>query len=943
VKLSEIILLFNKHGLEPQVKALAADSVFPGAPLTDNRLVNKDDIFVCIKGASVDGHSFIPDVLKRGAALVVVTDLQAGDVPQIKVNDTRKAAALLAKLYFKDPASSFRLVGVTGTNGKTSSSLIIFEALRSLGYKAGWIGTLGYRINDKHYNTQHTTPDIMELNSILAQMRAAEVTYVIMEVSSHAIALDRVYGIQFDYCLFTNLSRDHLDFHSSMEEYGKVKASFFDVVKRGEAVAIINTDDAFGAKLADDLSEGMGSVFTVGTQWAAYEVQDLECDRDGLRFILCTRDGGIRMRSGLVGSFNAYNLALAAATFHVMNFDLRDISAIMGSVKNIPGRMQSVPNDRGIGVYVDYAHTPQAIEAVLKTCHELPHKRVLCLMGAGGDRDQGKRPLMLSTALKYSDAVIVTDDNPRGENPNAIIRDIISGSHPNLPWWIIRNREQAIRSIIHMANEDDIVVICGKGHENYQEIEGVRHPFDDVQIAAAALADEECKEQRLALPIDQLTLRLMIDETQELPARGYSLPHLYWHISTDTRNIQPESVFFALKGERFDAHAFLGKALESEANFAIGELALPEHDRYLQTESSLNIMAKLHAKYLAMFDIQKVALTGSTGKTTCKEILANVCNQEGATLKTHANENNIIGLCQTIRRVQFWHRYGIFELGTSEKGEIAALAEVLNPDVGIVLNIGPAHLQAFGDEDGVYTEKSALLRHPLQVRLYDGDDPRFVEFAESGKGIGYTADCAYRIHNVHSKDTGQSFGINDLDFYIPSPVPHNVTNAAFAIAFALERGFATDSIQKALIMPLNIDQRLEIQQSGTLTLIVDCYNANPVSMHKAIEYWQDYQPQRPHIAILGDMLELGEMSEGYHQMIGAILTEMQFQTLITVGANSLHYQSSDAGKEALHFADVEAARAALAGIEIAPDAVILIKASNGIHLEKLLPIIKKEV
>lgn len=940
IKPALVLQLFKEHGLRSCGQNLPES--LSGAPMTDNRLVNKGDIFICIKGEKVDGHSFIDDAIARGAALIVCSDEPAEGLPAIRVKDTRKAAALLAKLYFDNPASAFRLVGITGTNGKTSTSLILFEALRNMGYKAGWIGTLGYKINDETYHTSHTTPDILELNRIFVEMRNVGATFVIMEVSSHGIALDRVYGIDFDYCIFTNFSRDHLDFHGSMEEYGKVKLSFFDQVCKGDAVAIINTGDAFGASIAANLANGLGAVFTFGAENAAYQIEDLECDKDITRFTLKTKESCFRLSSSLIGDFNATNLGLAAAALHLMSFDARDIVSSIASVKPVPGRLQSVINDQGIGVFVDYAHTPDAIETVLKTCRQLPHNRILCLMGAGGDRDQGKRPLMLSAALKHADAVIVTDDNPRQENPDRIIMDIISGSHPDLPWWIIRDRKLAIRSILSLANEGDLVVICGKGHEDYQEIEGQRHHFDDAEVAAEFLAENwQPEENALALPIDELLLRFLYGNPDLIPAFGYHQPRSYRYISTDTRSIMPGSIFFALKGERFDAHAFLGKALDNEANFAIGELSLPEHPRYLYVDSSIKAMARLHDKYLSMFDICKLALTGSTGKTGTKEIAANICSQEGNTLKTLANENNIIGLCQTIRRIRPQHRFGVFELGTSGFGEISLMSDTLKPDAAMLINIGPSHLAALGCEEGVYREKSTLLRRPLKIRLYDGDDPRFAEFSDSGKGVGMDESCFYRITDIQRTAYRQTFKVAGHEFSIPALIPYMVHNAAFGIAFALEKGFDTDKIQAGLEMDYSNPQRMEFAEDAGRLLIVDCYNANPVSMHKALEYWASIEPQRPHIAILGDMLELGEMSEGYHQMIGAILAEIRPHLLITAGTNSQAYHPQDKAYPGYHYPDADTAAQAIREMELPPDAVFLIKASRGIHLEKTLPAIKK--
>ncbi|MGC9362869.1 MAG: glutamate ligase domain-containing protein, partial [Candidatus Syntrophosphaera sp.] len=377
-----------------------------------------------------------------------------------------------------------------------------------------------------------------------------------------------------------------------------------------------------------------------------------------------------------------------------MGLEKRQIESGLNAVPPVRGRMERVPNDRGIGVFVDYAHTPDALENVLQAGRDIAQGRLLCLVGAGGERDRGKRPLMLNAALKHSDAVVITDDNPRGEDPNAIIREIAAGSETWLPWWVIRDRGEAIKAILGLARPGDVVLICGKGHETYQEIEGVRHHFDDSEVARQALAPgnpEEYSGDRLALPVDRLMLELLLEIPAE-DASGYQAPQLFKRVSTDSRTIQPHSVFFALKGGNFDGNDYLEKVLEDPSCLGIGSRDL-EKANYLRVGDPLEAMAKLFRKYLVMFDAYKIALTGSTGKSSAKEMLAQVFSSEAPTLKTDANENNMIGLCKTIARIRPQHRFCVFELGTNSFGEIAALSDVCSPDAGIIMNIGPSHLE----------------------------------------------------------------------------------------------------------------------------------------------------------------------------------------------------------------------------------------------------------
>ncbi|HOH47632.1 MAG TPA: UDP-N-acetylmuramoyl-L-alanyl-D-glutamate--2,6-diaminopimelate ligase, partial [Candidatus Cloacimonadota bacterium] len=512
--------LGNEHLLKPEQRETLLDSV----PKVDNRKVSPGDIFICIKGLSSDGHSFAGDALQRGAALLVVQDDSAYKGTYIKVDDTRKAAALLAGLFYNEPSQAFCLIGITGTNGKTTTTLLIYEALRLMGKKAAWIGTLGYYIDGELHHTNHTTPDIFELNQILGQMRDAGVTHVVMEVSSHAIALDRIYGLAFNYCLFTNLSREHLDFHKTMDEYGAVKYSFLEHYASLGADVLINTMDTFGARSYNKLKESGLGCSSIGMDGADYSVSQVELTSQESSFLLTHNKNSLSIRSQLIGSFNVENLALAISCLLQMNCSVKLLERIVPQLKPVKGRFQSVPNSKGISVFVDYAHSPDAIESILKSCNKLNPKRTLCLVGAGGDRDRGKRPLMLQAALHNSDCVVITDDNPRTENPEQIILDMLSGTDLWFPWWIIRDRKTAIEAILRLANPGDAVVLCGKGHEDYQEIQGKRQHFDDFQVAYDYLNATESKQPKaddeLVLSLDRLMLKLLINPLHGTSVQG---------------------------------------------------------------------------------------------------------------------------------------------------------------------------------------------------------------------------------------------------------------------------------------------------------------------------------------------------------------------------------------------------------------------------------------
>lgn len=931
--IDEVLRIYDVH--EILVENKLGENPGLGRPVNDSRELKAGDCFIAIKGANFDGHSYIRQARKLGATCCIGESADA----DIVVSDSRKATALYAKVFYGDPSARMLLFGVTGTNGKTTSSLMLHQMLLALGYKAGWIGTLGYKIGEMSFPTSHTTPDILQLNSIFKEMYDNKVSHVVMEVSSHALALDRVYAIDFDYCLFTNLSRDHLDFHKNMDDYFEAKYLLFERAARDAAISIVNIGDSYGEMIQQRLLQSGARCFGISRKDTSdFIIEDVKVHLDGSEFNLIGPGSGFaHINSPLVGDFNVDNLALACATLIQTGVKPEAIPELCTGLKPVKGRIEAVANDRGLGLYIDYAHSPDALDNLLRSLEKLPHERIITVFGAGGDRDKGKRPLMLKAALSHSDAVIITDDNPRNENPEMIIYDIVKDTELNLPWWIIRDRAQAIAAAIRLAMPKDIVVICGKGHESYQEIGSVRYDFDDHLVAETALSNipHYKEDDELLLPADALLLKIIAQAVPQ--GEACTKPSTYRYVSTDSRTCKAQSIFFAIKGENFDGNNFVEDILKDPDKMAVTTDRTLNHERCIFQNNAELLMAALLKKYLLMFPLYKIALTGSTGKTSTKELLYQVLSSKADTLKTLRNENNIIGLCRTILRVLPSHRYGIFEIGTNHFGEIALLADTIVPDAGIILNVGPSHLQYFGNENGVFQEKSALFNRALNLRVYPADDERFALYREDGVGVGTNPGSNFMISGIQSHEDFLSFFLNEAKYCIPYRARHYVFNSAFAIVTALHLGFSREEIQKALSQAVELELRMQVEQRGQGALIIDCYNANPVSMQSAIEFWHGYQPDKPHVAILGDMLELGESAQIYHQMIGAILADSGEDSIYSVGSFSRLYHT----QESKHYAKVQDL---LADFPCFPDnAVILVKASHGIRLEKLLPALRGEI
>ncbi|MBO6574634.1 MAG: UDP-N-acetylmuramoyl-L-alanyl-D-glutamate--2,6-diaminopimelate ligase [Rhodothermales bacterium] len=447
----------------------------------DSREVRPGWVFVAIRGHATDGHAFIPDALERGAVAVVVEEPVAAEVPVFEVESSRSGLARLAAAFYGDPSLDLTTCGVTGTNGKTTTAWLLSQALTAAGHRCGYMGTIGYGLPGKLEETAHTTPDAVRVQRALGHMRQADCDGVAMEVSSHALDQRRAEAVDFDAAVFTNLTRDHLNYHGSFEAYFDAKALLFEGL-RPEALAVINMDDPAGTAMADRATGRTLSYGTTGTEDVSFTVRsDLG---HGIRMRLDGHDATFR----LSGSFNAYNLAAAYAAMEAYGVAARERLDALAEARPAPGRFEIIDIGRERSVVIDFAHTPDALRNVLSAARGIvpAGANLWCVFGCGGDRDTGKRPLMGGIAEELADRVIVTSDNPRTEDPEAIQADIRSGvSHPERMHWIV-DRRQAVHRAVETAGLGDVIVLAGKGPEPYQIIGTEKRPYLDEAVVREA-------------------------------------------------------------------------------------------------------------------------------------------------------------------------------------------------------------------------------------------------------------------------------------------------------------------------------------------------------------------------------------------------------------------------------------------------------------------------
>ncbi|MFA0962820.1 UDP-N-acetylmuramoyl-L-alanyl-D-glutamate--2,6-diaminopimelate ligase [Roseivirga sp. BDSF3-8] len=454
----------------------------------DSRAVNKGDLFVAVRGTATDGHLYIDKALEKGASAIVCEELPADlkeGVTWIEVENSAKALGLIASNYYNNPSSRLSIIGVTGTNGKTTTVSLLFRLFSKLGYKCGLLSTVVNRIGTEEVKATHTTPDALQLNELLDRMAKEGCTHVFMEASSHALVQERMAGLAFRGAVFSNISHDHLDYHGTFEEYIKAKKKLFDELPKG-AFALVNADDRRANVMLQNTKASKKS-FSLKSM-SDYKARVLSNTLEGLELDIDNKVGWYR----LIGDFNAYNLLAVYSVAVELGEDPEEVLTALSELKPAPGRFEHVPNKLGITAIVDYAHTPDALENVLATIKEVrtTNEQVITVVGCGGDRDKAKRPLMAEIACRFSDKVILTSDNPRTEDPERIIKDMQEGvSASNYRKAMsITNRREAIKAALGMAQAGDIVLVAGKGHETYQEIDGIRHDFDDKKVIADVLA-----------------------------------------------------------------------------------------------------------------------------------------------------------------------------------------------------------------------------------------------------------------------------------------------------------------------------------------------------------------------------------------------------------------------------------------------------------------------
>lgn len=901
------------------------EHVEPDADLRlDSRDIQKGDVFVACKGYKGDGYAYVNDAINNGASAILLEGNEGSEtlaLPHLVVPNLRQKLGLIADAWYGSPSSKITVIAITGTNGKTSCAHWIAQALNASNIPCATIGTLGTVLpSGENLGGQLTTPDVLSVHRILAQLVKRDIEVVSIEASSIGIEQGRLDNVQIKIACFANLTLDHLDYHKSMKEYEEAKTQLF----RNELLehAIINLDDEAGRRIFDSSLAKSNIGYSVKLNpRAQIQASDQEFHDYGLSFHIKMPEGSCQVITRLVGAHNISNLLVLAGVLNCLDFSVEKIVEIIATIKPVSGRLEVVKIHQASKadrsnlplVVVDYSHTPDALLNALTALRPTTDARkgnLICVFGCGGDRDKTKRPIMAEVASKNSEIVYITSDNPRTEDPCSIINEILLG----MDRYAFSHTDRAY-SILHAilnAKNEDVILIAGKGHENYQEIQGVKHKFNDAHWASIAL----------------------------LLKAGFK-------INTDSRTLQQNEIFLALKGDVFDGHDFVN-SLNCMGAIVDHKVTDASVKQYIvdDTTEALGIISKA---WRSQFNIPIIAVCGSNGKTTCKEMIASILKEqfgEQSFFATQGNLNNHIGVPKSLLSLQSTHKIAVLELGMNHPGEISYLANLVKPTIALVTNAQREHQEFMKTVEAVAKENGSVFEKldSNGVAIYPNDTAYkniWTSQSKHCKSITFGDAGVIKAKDINIDENGTSFKVDldrgHLDINLSILGEHNIQNALAAIAAAVAAQVDLKAIENGLknFQPVKGRLQKHILKDGVI-VVDDTYNANPDSVTAAINILKTLPA--PRTLVLGDMGEVGEDGPQMHSEIGRYAKASGIEHLLSIGEASAHAQNSFGNVHA-HFSNIEDLIEKLKSLN---SKSIIIKGSRFMKMERVLEALTKD-
>ena len=914
----------------------------------DSRQIKKDYLFFAVKGRESNGKDYIDSAIKKGASAVVCDinyKIRNKEIPIIKVKNVKKIITTACKVFYKSKPKN--IIAVTGTNGKSSVAEFYHQILIAQKIPVASLGTLGIKINNKIIKTNLTTLDIISLHRELAKIKILGIDNVILEASSHGIEQGRLNGLNFKTAIFTNFSQDHLDYHKNMKNYLNAKLILFSKLLKKKQNIITDNEIPEFLKLKQIGKKNNLNLLTIGEKNStiqfksvkpSYNLQNIVFRHDRKNYII---------KIPLIGTFQIKNLFMSILAAKMSGIDFKKNLKIATNIKEVDGRLQLIkttPNQTKI--FIDYAHTPAALETALKTLKEHYKIKPDVVFGCGGERDKKKRSKMAKICENNAEKIYVTDDNPRNENPKLIRKMIISGFSKKLTITEIPSRAKAIEKAIINSKPNSIILIAGKGHETTQIYGKKITNISDKQIVNNINKKKIKFDKKNYNKIFNAEIIKKLVKRNKIRFEG---------VSINSKQIKENNLFTAIKGKNHDGHVFVKEALKNKANFCVVQKNVNKLDKkkLIKCSSTVVFLNKLAALKRDHTNSKVIAITGSSGKTTLKTLLGKILSEYGKTYFSQKSYNNHIGVPLSLCNLENDHKYGVFEIGMSNSGEIRKLSNLVKPNIAIITNIGEAHIENFKNLNSIAKAKSEIIENINKggYLILNRDDKYFrylAKLAQKRKinilSFGKSTKSNARLikNRVHKNYNFLHFRVLNKNIHI------KVKNVNFLtisnILFILLTLHALNLNLSKIINFSNYFQLVEgrgkvhfiSRYNKKFQFIDESYNANPSSVRNAINNFTSIKrKEEKKFLLLGDMLELGKKSDKYHEDLAHFINRSDIDKLFVYGKNAFKtYQKTYKAKQGNILQNLDDFDEIFSDI-INKDDYLMIKGSNATGLNRL--------
>ncbi len=878
--------------LKPDVAAIKIRGVS-----FDSRNIKRGDLFVSIKGSKFNGNDYINEATLKGARAVIHSQAikKNKKAIYIKVKDTREALAKLSVKHYKSKPNN--IIAVTGTNGKTSISDFFHQIFMLQNKKAGFIGTLGLKKNKLLKKRDLTTLDSLNLNKDLEEIKRAGINNVIIEASSHGLKQKRLNFLKIKAGVFTNLSHDHLDYHKTMSDYLNSKLLLFKKLLKKQSSIITDTDIKQYKTLEKIGKKRKLKIYTIGSKSNIFKILNHKIYKNFQVLEIKHKKKVYKLKINLYGSIQIKNLLMAVLASKICGLKIKNIFRKIEKIKSVEGRLElirTLPNQSKI--FLDYAHTPDALENAIFSLREHFQKKITVIFGCGGDRDKNKRKLMGSIAKKYCNKIYITDDNPRNENPKKIRKHIMKGLKGSRAKEI-GNRKKAIIYALKNSNPQEVILIAGKGHENYQDLGKKRIFLSDKNIVKKFKSPKIFSNKKFnVLKYNAEILKKVLKNKKN---------YFFDGVSINSKKIKSKNLFVAIKGKKNDGHNFLNQAIKSKASYCIVSKSLKKKKKFIKVKNTMYFLNQL-AKNIRTFSSAKfIAITGSSGKTTVKTMAGSLLKEYSDTYFSPHSYNNHYGVPLSICNMGLQDNFGVFEVGMSKFKEIYKLSALVRPHIATITNVSEAHLENFRNIKDIAKAKSEIIYNVQKggTVILNRDDKFFNYFREIAdknkikvKSFGYSKRSDIRFSGI--KKSQKSFilriSVNKkgIILKINSSSKSYIMNILCCIAILQELNLSLDKAKNFFKSQTFLKGRGKINKVNKFNkkffLIDESYNANPLSVKSAIENFSNIKKNgKRKYFLFGDMLELGKNSNIYHKNVSKLINNSDIDKTFVYGNKSI--------------------------------------------------------